>query len=64
MECRKQGENSNCACTYTSCARHGICCECIEYHRSKGQMVACYFTPEAEGTYDRSIKHFIEDYKG
>ena len=64
MECRKQGNNSGCACTYTSCSRHVVCCECIEYHRSKGQMVACYFTAEAERTYDRSIKNFIKDFNG
>lgn len=58
MSC-KQPNLDKCTCTYTSCSKHGKCCECIEYHRSKGEMVGCYFTPEAEKTYDRSIANFI-----
>lgn len=51
--------NKNCTCTYTSCERHGSCCACIAYHRPKNQMVGCYFTPEAERAYDRSMKFFL-----
>ena len=59
MECTKDKNSKECSCTYTSCPRHGICCQCISYHRSKNQMVACYFTPEEEKSYDRSMKRFI-----
>ncbi|MEW5822483.1 MAG: DUF6485 family protein [Cyanobacteriota bacterium] len=43
MECKNANSNPSCTCTYTSCSRHGICCECITYHRKTGQMVGCYF---------------------
>ncbi|MDP2909394.1 MAG: DUF6485 family protein, partial [Nanoarchaeota archaeon] len=33
---------------------------CIAHHRSKGQLPACFFTKDAEKTYDRSIERFIE----
>lgn len=50
----------DCPCTYSGCPRAGACCECIKYHRAKDQLPACYFTPEQEKTYDRSIEYFIE----
>jgi len=37
-----------------------MCCECIEYHRSRGELPACYFPDDVEKTYDRSIEKFIE----
>lgn len=60
MECKNANSNPSCTCTYTSCSRHGICCECITYHRKTGQMVGCYFPKDAERTYDRSMSHFIK----
>jgi hypothetical protein len=48
-----------CNCTYEPCSRKGICCECLAYHRRAGELPACYFSEEAEATYDRSIRHFI-----
>ena len=48
-----------CNCTYEPCARKGICCECVAYHRKSNQLPACYFTKEQEGTYDRSIENFV-----
>jgi hypothetical protein len=39
-----------------------MCCACINYHRPLGQMVGCYFTPEAEKTYDRSMKVFLQQF--
>lgn len=60
MECaHKSKKNANCTCTYVSCERHGMCCACINYHRPKGQMVGCYFSPEAEKTWDRSMEAFL-----
>ncbi len=50
-----------CNCTYPGCPRKGKCCECIEYHLSRNELPACYFSKEAEKTYDRSFKNFVND---
>lgn len=52
----------NCSCTYPSCSRKGLCCECITYHRKNGELPACYFPSDVEQTYDRSISTFIKTY--
>ena len=49
-----------CNCTYSGCSRHGKCCECVHYHRAMGELPACYFDAEAEATYDRSIRYFVQ----
>ncbi|MFC1646521.1 DUF6485 family protein [Candidatus Omnitrophota bacterium] len=49
----------NCNCSYEPCSRKGICCECIAYHLKNDQLPACYFSKDAEKTYDRSISNFI-----
>ncbi len=59
MECMKEKNLKECNCSYEGCAKKGLCCECIRYHRNKGALPACYFPPEAERTYDRSIGHFL-----
>ena len=56
-------ENNNaikCPCTY-SCARNGKCCECVAYHVSSGEFPACFFSKEAEASYDRSLAMLIKD---
>jgi len=63
MECRQAENMAKCNCTYEPCARKGICCECISYHRSLGEMPACYFPPDIEQTWDRSIEAFIRVYR-
>ncbi|RJQ45689.1 MAG: hypothetical protein C4534_04100 [Gaiellales bacterium] len=61
MECPKEKTNlANCNCTYEPCVRKGKCCDCVTYHRQKGQLPACYFPSEAEKTYNRSISYFLE----
>ena len=63
MSCdNKQKNLNNCNCSY-SCGKKGVCCECIQYHRSMNQLPACYFPAEAERTYDRSIGYFIKLYQ-
>jgi len=70
-ECRNQKQNlANCNCSYAAfggtppsgggepCPRKGICCECILYHRRNKELPACYFPPEIEKTFDRSITNF------
>ncbi|MGQ9603671.1 MAG: DUF6485 family protein [bacterium] len=49
---------AECNCTYEPCSRKGKCCECLAYHRSAGELPACYFPREIERTYDRSIARF------
>jgi hypothetical protein len=58
MECKKTQNLDSCACTYESCSRRGVCCECISYHLKARQLPGCCFPASAERTYDRSFKHF------
>ncbi len=59
-ECKNFDRNQDiCNCSYP-CSRKGLCCECVHYHRKRGELPACYFPEDAEKTYDRSIEHFIE----
>ena len=53
----------NCPCTYTSCSHWGKCCECVANHKDKRQLPACYFSEEAEKTYDRSVENYIRTTK-
>lgn len=38
----KQINETNCTCSYTSCARHGVCCKCVQYHLSQGDKPQCF----------------------
>ncbi|MDT8719039.1 hypothetical protein IAI10_20530 [Clostridium sp. 19966] len=38
----------NCTCPNTGCERHGKCCECVNFHRSKGNLVSCLREIKAE----------------
>jgi len=58
MECRKQENLEYCNCSYP-CDKKGLCCECVKYHRERGELPACYFSGKAERTYDRSVKNFL-----
>ena len=52
----------NCPCTY-DCPRHGKCCACVAHHRGHNEGVpGCFFSKEAEATYDRSIKALAKDH--
>ncbi len=62
MACINSKKNMRvCNCTYEGCLRHGVCCECIVYHSSSGELPACYFDKAAEKTYDRSIENYIKN---
>ncbi len=64
MECVRFSNNmKHCPCTYEPCEKKGHCCECISYHKENGELPACYFTPEEEATFDRSIQNFIKSRK-
>ena len=42
MNCQNQDINKErCTCPYTTCSRHGICCECVAYHKKEGGLPDC-----------------------
>lgn len=55
----KEKNMKMCTCTY-SCGKHGVCCECVAYHRDIGQIPGCFFPKDAERTYDRSVEFFVK----
>jgi len=59
--CPSKAENLKfCTCTY-ACDKRGICCECVAYHRAKGQIPGCFFSTEGEAAWDRSVKSLCKD---
>ncbi|HBI80583.1 MAG TPA: hypothetical protein DDY04_01200 [Bacteroidales bacterium] len=58
MECKKDTNSKCCNCTYP-CSKHGVCCDCIAYHRKNEELPACYFPADIESGYDRSIENFL-----
>lgn len=56
----KQKNLKDCTCSY-SCAKRGLCCECVAYHRDKGQIPGCFFSKSGEATYDRSVEALARD---
>ena len=60
MDCQKASNLENCNCSYTPCARKGICCDCISYHLRMRELPACVFPDDAESTFDRSFEFFAE----
>jgi len=62
--CPHQEKPVGCTCTYPGCSRHGKCCECVAYHRALGEIPGCFFSPEMERTYDRTVEALARDRKG
>jgi hypothetical protein len=62
-ECQESDNLKGCNCTWESCNRKGICCECLRYHWSMKELPACLFPADVEKTYDRSLRRFIQIYK-
>ena len=61
MKMRNCSNVRPCPCTY-DCLRHGRCCECVAHHRDHDEGVpGCFFSAEAEATYDRSIVALCRD---
>jgi len=60
MECQKEKNLESCSCTYPGCKKKGICCECVRFHRERGELPGCFFPSETEKTFDRSISKFIQ----
>ncbi len=63
MECKKDEHLKSCKCTYSSCDKKGVCCDCIEYHLALRELPGCCFPPDVERTYDRSFKAFAKAWK-
>jgi len=59
MAC-EHNKSMRCNCTYP-CPRRGKCCVCLSYHRRSGEFPACFFSDEAEKTYDRSLEALLMD---
>jgi hypothetical protein len=62
MECSVKANSARCNCTYSSCERRGRCCDCVAYHRKSNELPACFFSAEAEKTYNRSVEFFVQNY--
>lgn len=60
MACKTRTAN-DCRCTYMSCPRRGNCCQCVAYHRGKGEFPGCFFSAEGEKTWDRSLDNLLRD---
>ena len=58
MECRQAKNLKECGCTYPSCSRKGLCCECIRHHLESRELPGCCFPEDAEATFDRSFETF------
>jgi hypothetical protein len=60
VECTVEENIVVCTCTY-DCERRGKCCECVAYHRKLKQVPGCFFSKEAEKSYDRSVSRFVRE---
>jgi len=61
VRCENKTSNlQNCNCTYAGCDKQGVCCECLRYHLAMKELPGCCFPDDAERTYDRSFRKFIE----
>lgn len=60
MDCKKDANLDRCNCSYSSCSRAGVCCDCLAYHVKNRELPACVFPADAERTYDRSYAHFVK----
>ena len=58
VECKIEENKTFCNCTYP-CDKKGLCCQCVAYHRKRGELPACYFSDADERTYDRTIENFV-----
>ena len=61
MSCDTSRSLEHCTCSYTACDKRGNCCRCVTFHRGRGEVPGCLFTPAGERTYDRSLASFLRD---
>lgn len=60
MECKKDRNKEFCGCSHTECGRHGVCCDCLQYHLKNRQLPGCCFPPEVERTDARNFAAFAK----
>ncbi len=58
MDCKRNENLENCTCSSMGCSLRGVCCDCVSKHLAKRQLPGCFFSAEAEKTFDRSFEHF------
>lgn len=58
MECKIDKNMETCNCTF-SCDKKGKCCDCLTYHRKRGELPACYFPANIERTGERSVEAYL-----
>ncbi|MFW6235149.1 MAG: DUF6485 family protein [Desulfovibrionales bacterium] len=51
-------DRQECPCTSLGCPRHGLCCQCMQYHRKRMEIPVCYFSEEEEKTYNRTLEFY------
>ena len=61
--CNVEENKVSCACTYESCSKRGMCCECVRSHLRAGELPGCFFPSDVEKTYDRSIERFVKTFQ-
>lgn len=61
MACTTEDRIKHCPCTYMSCDKRGNCCQCVAYHKDRGEIPGCLFSAAAERTYDRSFANLMRD---
>lgn len=61
MECTSTRSKAHCSCSFTSCEKHGNCCQCVVHHRNQGEVPGCFFTPAAERRGERSLSCLLLD---
>lgn len=64
MSCISETSLKHCTCTYEGCDKRGNCCKCVAFHLGKNEIPGCFFTPEGEARYDRSLAHLFRDRAG
>ena len=62
MPC-EHNKSMKCPCTY-NCSLRGKCCACVAAHAGNGEFPACFFSKDAERSYDRSFSALLKDRKG
>jgi len=55
-DCPNKKDNENvCPCPFVNCPRHGVCCDCIQFHKTIGIPPAC-ITGFREGFTENEIR--------
>ncbi len=55
---------ANCLCPEKDCSLHGKCCECVNYHRGKGNFPVCLRSLLQESTQSMAERKANSDPNG